>query len=185
MVFRSCLSVLCLLLTCVLPAFSQESERTMQTFYTEALLFTPINMTIGFTPQSRVNPGLSASAEYSIRVGSGNGIGLAAGFHPTPEGHESIGQLTWRMYSAENSPIGSFYEVGAIGGVGRMESNGEMSPIIGITARMGSLRQSRFGWMSFGYGLGPAVMLVHGKLHARITMNFGLGVLLGKQVVIK
>ena len=184
MALRFGLAIFILLLV-VTSAQAQQEQRSMQTVYTEALLFTPINMTIGFLPQSRLNPGVSASAEYAIRVGSSNALALAAGFHPTPEGHESLGQLTWRVYSGENSPLGSFWEFGAIGGAGRLEATGAMTPIVGITARMGSLRQSRFGWMSFGYGMGPALMLVHGKLHARLTMNFGLGVLLGKEVIIK
>lgn len=157
----------------------------MQTHYTEALLFTPINMTIGFLPQGRVNPGVSASAEYTIRVGPANGISIGAGFHPTPEGHESLGQVSWRTYSGDKSPVGSFWEAGLIGGTARMEATGVMTPVIGVTARIGSLRESRFGWMSFGYGLGPSVMLAHGKLHFRLTMNFGLGLLLGKEVTIR
>lgn len=162
-------------------AFGQ-AERTMTTSYSDALLFTPINLTVGVLPKAVVNPGVSASAEYTIRVGSSNGLGLSGGFHPTPEGHESIGQIAWRTYSGDRSPVGSFWEAGLIGGASRAEATGELSPIIGVTARIGSIREARFSGVGFGYGLGPAIMLSNKKLHFKITMNFGLGMLLGKEV---
>lgn len=176
-------SILLILLSLLFTrsGFAQE-ERRMTTSYTDALLFTPINLTVAFLPKSIVNPGVSASAEYTIRVGSQNGLGISGGFHPTPDGHESIGQLAWRTYSGDRSPVGSFWEAGLIGGASRAEATGELSPIIGVTARIGSIREARFSGVGFGYSLGPAVMLSNKKLHLKITMNFGLGMLLGKEV---
>jgi hypothetical protein len=154
----------------------------MSTSYTDALLFTPINLTVAVLPKSIVNPGVSASAEYTIRVGTSHGLGLSGGFHPTPDGHESIGQVAWRTYYGDRSPVGSFWEAGLIGGASRLESTGELTPIVGVTARIGSIREARFSGVGFGYGLGPAILLSNKKLHFKITMNFGLGMLLGKQV---
>jgi hypothetical protein len=183
MPIRSILSVLfTIFLTST--ALAQE-ERTMTTSYTDALLFTPINLTVGVLPKAVVNPGISASAEYTVRVGASNGLGLAGGFHPTADGHESIGQVTWRTYSGDRSPIGSFWEAGLIGGVSRLDGSGELGPIIGVTARIGSIREARFSGVGFGYGLGPAVLLSNKKLHFKLTMNFGLGMLLGKEVTIQ
>jgi hypothetical protein len=173
-----------LLLLCSSGAFAQE-ERAMTTTYSDALLFTPINLTVAFLPKSTVNPGVSASAEYTIRAGGENAIGIAGGFHPTPDGHESIGQLTWRTYSSDRSPVGSFWEAGIIGGASRLDATGEINPIIGVTARIGSIREARFSGVGFGYGLGPAVLLSNKKLHFKITMNFGLGMLLGKEVTFR
>ena len=36
--------------------------------------------------------------------------------------------------------------------------------------------------VGFGYGLGPAILYSNKSLHFKITMNFGLGMLLGKEV---
>jgi hypothetical protein len=180
MPLRSILSVLVLLL--VTSSVHAQEERRMTTSYSDALLFTPINLTVGVLPKAVVNPGVSASAEYTIRVGSTNGLGLSGGFHPTPDGHESVGQVAWRTYSGDRSPVGSFWEAGVIGGVSRLDLTGELTPIIGVTARIGSIREARFSGVGFGYGLGPSILLSNKKLHFKLTMNFGLGMLLGKQV---
>jgi hypothetical protein len=180
MPLRLLLSIfLCTVLTS--SVFAQD-ERRMTTSYSDALLFTPINLTLGVLPKAVVNPGVSASAEYTIRVGASNGLGLAGGFHPTPDGHESIGQVAWRTYNGDRAPVGSFWEAGVLGGVSRLDATGELTPIIGVTARIGSIREARFSGVGFGYGLGPAILLSGKKLHFKITMNFGLGMLLGKQV---
>jgi hypothetical protein len=181
MPLRFGLTVLLLILVSS-PALAQQEQRQMTTTYSDALLFTPINLTVGILPKSVVNPGVSASAEYTIRVGSVNGLGLSGGFHPTPDGHESIGQVTWRTYHDDRSPVGAFWEAGIIGGASREDATGVLSPIIGITARIGSIREARFSGVGFGYGLGPAILLSNKKLHFKITMNFGLGMLLGKEV---
>lgn len=157
----------------------------MVTTYTDAIVATPIIMTVGFLPMGVLDPHVSGSGEYVLRLGSQSALALGAGYTPTLTGHETVGTIGWRSFSSETAPLGSFYEFAVHAGGARVESHPTLQPVYGISARIGNLRESRFSGLAFTYGVGPQLLMVGKELHAKINLNFGLGMLLGKEVTIQ
>lgn len=180
--FRPILSLLVLILS---AGALHAQPRSIVTSYGDAILATPINLTIGFLPQGRLLPHVSGSGEYVVRLQDESALGVGAGFYVVPEGHETIGSVGWRQFADLHAPIGSYYEIAVIGGAARITGEPALRPIYGAQFRIGSLRESRFSSFAFGYSLGPSVMLIGSQVHLRLNFNFGLGFLLGKVTEIR
>ncbi|MFI5201266.1 MAG: hypothetical protein ACHQNE_02640 [Candidatus Kapaibacterium sp.] len=172
-----------MLLAFALQARAQDA--TFRTTYSGAIVVTPINTNILFLPNQDFEPLLSGSIEYSFLKTDKLGYELAGGYYPYPDRAEITAQFGIRRFFKATAPIGAYWEMTMMGGVSQSPSAEFADPLFGLGLRLGSLRTTRFGDLGFEYGGGPTVMLYRGQTQVRAEFFFGIGFLLGKEILIE
>ena len=160
------------------------------TRYSSALIVTPINTAVDIAPQSNFDLVFSASAEYSVRKTDHLAYVFAVGYYPYFNRTEGLVSFSLRtFFKKSEAPIGAFFDWSAIAGVEDDRATldhptPDTQPLFGLGLRLGSLRASRFTSLGFEYGAGTSVVLIGGQPRFRAQLFFGLGFLLGKEVLV-
>jgi len=169
---------------------AQPMHEGFQTRYSSAIVVTPINTSFDIVPNGMVDLIFSLSAEYSIRRSEHLGYVIAGGYYPYLHRTEGLVSFSLRTFTANSeAPAGTFFDWSVIGGAATERPTStapypEMQPMFGLGVRVGGLRNSRFSWFAFEYGAGTSVVLIGGQPNFRAQLFFGLGFLLGKEVLV-
>ncbi|HWF44995.1 MAG TPA: hypothetical protein VG537_10170 [Candidatus Kapabacteria bacterium] len=167
------------------PVLAYAQNADWRSTYSSAFFVTPVNTNVMFLPSPDFQPVLSGSIEYSFRKTDRLGFELSGGWYPYFNRDEIIGRFGIRRFSAKSvAPVGSYWEMAAIGGTSFTQGKEYPDPLIGIGLRLGNIRATRFGDLSFEYGGGPSIILTNGQAQLRAEFFFGLGFLLGHEVII-
>ena len=170
----------------MLPNLVRAQGADFRTTYSGAFFITSVNTNVLFLPTQDFQPVLSGSIEYSFPKTSRLGFEFSGGFYPYSDRDEIISRFGIRTFSAKSAaPIGAYWEIAAIGGTSEMHGNDYPDPLFGIGLQFGSIRTTRFGDLSFEYGGGPSIVLTRGETQVRAEFFFGLGFLLGHDVLIE
>jgi hypothetical protein len=179
-----------IILLMAIPAVASRAQHAeFHTTYTGAIIATPINTSILFTPHQDFQPVLSGSIEYSFPKTGRLGFELSGGYYPYGDRSEATVQFGIRRFFAaatpdRAAPVGAYWEMLMMGGVSGAELS-TADPLLGLGLRFGSLRTSRFGDLAYEYGAGPTVVLLSGQTQVRATFFFGLGLMLGHNQIIE
>ena len=183
---RRLASLLVLLGAIGFPGFVRGQGADFCTTYTSAFFITPVNTNAMFLPNPDFQPVLSGSVEYSFRKTDRLGFELSGGFYPYSNRDEIIGRFGIRKFSAKSTaPLGAYWEMTAIGGTSQIHGAEYPDPLFGIGLELGNIRATRFGDLSFTYGGGPSIILTGGQAQVRAEFFFGLGFLLGHDIMIE
>jgi hypothetical protein len=172
------------------PRLSRAQANTLdgfQTKYSSAFVVTPINTMFDIVPNGNVDLVFSASAEFSFRKSAHLGYAIAGGYYPYIDRQEALVSFSLRQFSASSeAPTGGYFDWMAIGG-GEKDRNSdrELQPMFGLGIKLGSLRATRFSDFGIEYGASTAVVLIGGQPQFRAAVFFGLGFLLGKEVLVR
>jgi hypothetical protein len=169
-----------------LPFSLRAQDANFRTTYSGALIVTPINTNFQFTPDQDLQPVLSGSIEYSFPKTDKLGFEISGGVYPYGYRSEATLQFGIRRFFAHAAPAGGYWEMMTIGGLsGKNLSELHADALFGLGLRLGSIRTTRFGDFAFEYGGGPTIVQVGGQTQLRAEFFFGLGWMLGKDVVIE
>jgi hypothetical protein len=175
-----------LLVLFFLPLSLRAQDANFRTTYSGALIVTPVNTNFQFTPDQDLQPILSGSIEYSFHKTDRLGFEFSGGFYPYGDRMEEVLHFGIRRFFAHAAPIGGYWEMMTVGGVTQNpEMTNTAEPLFGIGLRLGSLRTTLFGDFAFEYGGGPTLVLTGGQTQLRAEFFFGLGWMLGKDIVIE
>lgn len=182
--------IICYLLT-VPTVKAQQLTDGFRSRYSSSIVVTPINTAFDIVPNGMVDLIFSLSAEYSIRRTEHLAYVLAGGYYPYVHRTESLLAFSLRTFTAQSeAPTGTFFDWSVIAGLENDRAttqapNPETLPMFGLGVRVGGLRNSRFNWFAFEYGAGTSLVLVSGQPQFRAQLFFGLGFLLGKEVLVR
>lgn len=182
--------VMLLTFICLGHASAQPLDGGFRSRYSSAVIFTPINTAFDIVPNGRVDLLFSLSAESSFRSSEHLAYVLAGGYYPYDHRTESLLTFSLRAFSAQSeAPTGTFFDGGVIAGFERdrvteQAPAPETLPMFGVGLRVGGLRNSRFNWFAFEYGAGTSLVFVGGQPQFRAQLFFGLGFLLGREVLV-
>ena len=169
-----------------LPFLVHAQGANFRTVYSGALILTPINTNLLFAPNQRFDPVLSGSVEYSFPKTDKLGLEFSAGIYPYGDRAEELLQFGIRRFFAREAPVGGYWEMLIIGGATQNpQLTNTAEPLFGLGLHLGSIRTTRFGDLAFEYGGGPAVVLSQGETQLRAEFFFGLGWMLGHDIVIE
>ncbi|MDP4198901.1 MAG: hypothetical protein Q8922_10835 [Bacteroidota bacterium] len=165
---------------------AQAQTARFRSSYSGALIITPINTNIFFTPFQDFEPVLSGSIEYSFPRSDRLGYEFSAGYYPYWDHSEALMQFGIRRFFHSQAPAGGYWEWITQGGVSQGPNlTGNAEPLFGLGVRLGSVRTTRFGDFAFEYGGGPTLVLTGGETQLRANFFFGLGWMLGHEVNIE
>ncbi len=170
----------------IIPNILFAQDAKFRTSYSGALFVTPINTPVRFVPNPDFEPVLSTSIEYLFPKARSLGYELSGGSYPDGDREETNVQFGIRRFFKPTAPIGAYWEMVMMGGVSQIVGSSEQAdPLIGFGLRLGSVRTTRFGDLAFEYGGGPTVVQMHGQTQLRAEFFFGIGLLLGKEIMIE
>lgn len=186
MSFRSILFSVFVCLVFHSTSFAQTKEG-FQTNYSSAAIFTPINASYEFTPLNTLDLVFSWSGEFSWRKSDRLALAFLGGYYPYTNYQEGFLEFAIRRFNDNaRAPVGGYWQFGILGGMTELRAPDQKpEPMIGTELRFGSLRASRFGEFAFEYSGGTSVYLAGGRAQVRASFNFGLGLLLGKEVLVR
>jgi hypothetical protein len=178
--------VLVLVALLAVPLLAKAQDANFRTVYSGALIATPINTNLLFTPHQEFQPLLSGSIEYSFLKTDKLGLEFSAGIYPYGDRVEETVQFGIRRFFAKAAPVGGYWEMMMVGGLSGKDLNDNHSDLLfGLGLRLGSIRTTRFGDFAFEYGGGPTIVQTQGQTQLRAEFFFGFGFLLGHDIMIE
>jgi hypothetical protein len=188
---RIILSIVLLLLFAASSRLSAQTQMEgFRSTYTSAITVTPINTAFDIVPNGMVDLVFSLSAEYSLRRSDHLAYAIYGGYYPYLHRTEGTVAFALRTFTAASlAPTGTFFDWSVIAGVENdrptdVAPNPETLSMFGLGVRVGGLRNSRFNWFAFEYGAGTSVVFIGGRPQFRAQLFFGLGFLLGREVLV-
>jgi len=150
-------------------------------------MYLPVNVVFEAAPNRSLDIVFSTTGEFAFRKNDRIGFAIWGGYYPYTQYQDGmVGFSVRRFNDNSRAPIGGYWDVGVMGGLSKLRySNANPEPFIGGQLKFGSLRLSRFETFAFEYSGSLAGYIVRGGFQARVTVSFGLGIALGKEVLVR